>query len=62
MEEQKRKTRTSSSVKNRYNQKHYKVFRASLKPDLYEKIEDYKKEHQLSNPQFLAKAIENLSK
>lgn len=58
--EEKRKTHTSSAVKNRYNQKHYKVFRASVKPELYGEIEEYKKENNLSNPQFLAKAIEKL--
>ena len=58
----KRKTHTSSAVKNRYNQKHYKVFRASVKPELYEQIEDYKNKNGLSNPQFLAKAIEALQK
>lgn len=60
--EEKRKTRTSSAVKNRYNQKHYKVFRASVKPELYEKIEDYKNKNNLSNPKFLEKAIESLTK
>ncbi len=59
--ESKRKTYTSSAVKNRYNQKNYRVFRASLKPELYNKIEEYKKEYNLSNPQFLAKAIEQLT-
>ena len=58
--EEKRKTHTSSAVKNRYNQKHYKVFRASIKPDLYEKIENYKNENNLSNPKLLEKAIELL--
>ena len=58
----KRKTHTSSAVKNRYNQKHYKVFRASVKPELYEQIEDYKNKNGLSNSQFLAKAIEALQK
>lgn len=60
--EEKRKTRTSSAVKNRYNQKHYKVFRASIKPDLYQEIEELKAEHNLSNPKFLAKAVEVLKK
>lgn len=59
--EEKRKTHTSAAVKNRYNQKHYKVFRASIKPDLYEKIEEYKNKYDLSNPQFLAKALEALA-
>ncbi len=58
--EEKRKTRTSSAVKNRYNQKHYKVFRASLKPELYNEIEEYKKNMSLSNPQFLQMAINAL--
>lgn len=58
--DEKRKTHTSSAVKNRYNQKHYKVFRASIKPDVYEKIESYKKAENLSNPQFLARALKAL--
>lgn len=58
----KRKTHTISAVKNLYNQKHYKVFRASVKPELYEQIEDYKNKNGLSNSQFLAKAIEALQK
>lgn len=60
--EEKRKTHTSSAVKNRYNQKHYKVFRASIKHELYERIEDYKQKNNMSNPQFLEKAIELLTK
>ena len=57
-----KKPRTSAAVKNRYNQKHYKVFRASVKPLLYERIEAYKDMHNLSNPQFLEKALEALEK
>lgn len=60
--EQKRKTVTSSAVKNRYNQKHYKVFRASVKHELFDEIERYKKENNLSNPQFLANAMDLLRK
>lgn len=60
--EEKRKTRTSSAVKNRYNQKNYKVFRASVKPELYERIEGFKKKNNLSNPKFLLKAMEKLEK
>lgn len=58
--EEKRKTHTSSAVKNRYNQKHYKVFRASLKHDLYDEVEQYKEKHDLSNPQFIRKALDAL--
>lgn len=60
--EEKRKTHTSSAVKNRYNKTHYKVFRASLKPGLYEEIERFKTENSLTNPQFMALAIEALKK
>ena len=58
--EEKRKTKTSSAVKNKYNQKHYKVFRASLKHDIYDEVEEYKRNHNLSNPQFIQKALEAL--
>ena len=37
----KRKTRTSSAVKNRYNAKAYRKFQAAIKPDLSQRIEDY---------------------
>ncbi len=60
--EEKSKPRTSAAVKNRYNQKHYKVFRASVKPELYERIEKYKTTNNLSNPKFLEMAIELLTK
>lgn len=55
-----RKSKTSAAVKNRYNKKHYKVFRASLKHELFERVENYKKLHSLSNPQFIQKAIDVL--
>lgn len=56
----KRKTHTSSSVKNRYNAKAYKRFNAAIKPDLYERIDEYIKTEGISRPEFLLRAIENL--
>ena len=56
----KRKTHTSSAVKNRYNAKNYKNFRAAIKPDLYERIDEYIKQEGISRPEFLLRAIENL--
>ena len=58
----KRKTRTSSAVKNRYNAKTYKNYRAAIKPDLFERIEKYSKQENLSRPEFLQRAIETLDK
>ena len=56
----KRKTKTSSAVKNRYNAKHYEVWRASLKPQLYEEIQEHQEREGLSRPQFLERAMEAL--
>ena len=56
----KRKAHTSSAVKNRYNAKNYKNFRAAIKPDLYERIDEYIKTEGISRPEFLLRAIENL--
>ena len=56
----KRKTHTSSAVKNRYNAKAYKRFNAAIKPDLYEQIDEYLKQEGISRPEFLLRAIENL--
>ena len=56
----KRKTHTSSAVKNRYNAKAYKNFRAAIKPELYELLEDYLKQEGISRPEFLLRAIEKM--
>lgn len=56
----KRKTHTSSAVKNRYNAKAYRRFQAAIKPDLSKRIEDYISEAGISRPEFLARAIEAL--
>ena len=56
----KRKTHTSSAVKNRYNAKKYKNFRAAIKPDLYGRIDEYLKQEGISRPEFLLRAIENM--
>ena len=56
----KRKTHTSSAVKNRYNEKNYKNFRAAIKPELYGRIDEYIKQEGISRPEFLLRAIENL--
>ena len=56
----KRKTHTSSAVKRRYNEKNYKNFRAAIKPELYDRIDEYLKQEGISRPEFLLRAIENL--
>lgn len=56
----KRKTHTSTAVKNRYNAKTYRKFQAAIKPDLSQRIEDYTAKEGISKPEFLQRAIEAL--
>ena len=58
----KRKTRTSTEVKNRYNAKAYKKFQAAIKPPLMERIEGYNERENISKSQFLERAIDALDK
>lgn len=51
---------TSSEVKNRYNKKAYKQFNTQIKPELFEDIEIYRTENNLSRSEFLKLALENL--
>ena len=53
---------TSSAVKDRYNKKNYKQFNVKIKPELYEKLENFCKEKELSRSEFLTLAIDTLSK
>lgn len=58
----KKKTRTSSAVKNRYNAKTYKKFQANVKPDIAERIEAYLRKEKINKVQFLSRAINMLDK
>lgn len=58
----KRKTRTSTAVKNRYNAKAYRKFQASIKPELSQQIENYITTHGISKPDFLKRAMDALDK
>lgn len=58
----KRKTKTSSAVKNRYNAKAYRKFQAAIKPELSQRIEDYTTKEGISKPEFLERAINALDK
>lgn len=51
---------TSTASKNKYNKKTYENFNVRLKPELFNKIDNYCKENGLSRSQFLEKAIETL--
>lgn len=62
MEVQKKKPRTSSAVKNRYNAKAYKKFQTHAKPELYQRIERYIETSGISKSQFLQLAIDALDK
>ena len=52
---------TSTQVKARYNKKAYKQFNVQIKPELFERIDDYCKSNNLSISEFLLKAIEKLA-
>ena len=58
----KRKTKTSSAVKNRYNAKAYRKYQAAIKPELSQRIEDYTTKEGISKPEFLERAINALDK
>ena len=61
-EKPKRKTRTSTAVKRRYNEKHYKKFQADIKTELHERITAYTAKEGISKPEFLERAINVLDK
>ena len=52
---------TSTQVKARYNKKAYKQFNVQIKPELFNRIDDYCKLNNLSRSEFLLKAIEKLA-
>lgn len=54
----KRRTRTSTAVKRRYNEKHYKRFAADVKIELYARLEAYRKDEGISRAEFLQDAID----
>lgn len=56
----KRKTRTSTAVKRKYNEKHYKKFQADIKNDLHDRITAYTEKEQISKAVFLQRAIDKL--
>ncbi len=58
--EERRKTHTSSTVKRRYNQKAYKSLTVQLKPDLAERIREYKESEGISMSELLARAMDAL--
>lgn len=56
----KRKTHTSTAVKQRYNEKTYKKITVQVKPELAERIALYRDKEGISMSQFLQRAIELL--
>ena len=61
-EQQKKKPRTSSAVKRRYNAKHYKTFTAEIKLELFDRVEGYREKEAISRAEFLQRALEKLEK
>lgn len=58
--ENSRKTHTSSAVKNRYNKKAYRQIAAQVKPELAERIREYKEREGISMSELLARAMDAL--
>lgn len=56
-EKKKRKTHTSSAVKRRYNEKTYKIVRASLRKELVIEWEENIKKDNLTKAEFIRRAI-----
>ena len=56
----KRKTHTSTAVKQRYNEKTYKKITVQVKPELAERTALYRDKEGISMSQFLQRAIELL--
>ena len=58
---EKRKTKTSTAVKYRYNSKHYKQFNVQIKPEVFDAIDTFCKAKGISRSQFPEIAVKNLS-
>ena len=56
----KRKTHTSSEVKRRYNEKHYKRFLADIKIEFFDELTEFIESEGISRSEFLARAFEAL--
>lgn len=52
---------TSTASKNKYNKKAYENFNVRIKPELFNRIDRYCKENNISRSQFLLTAINILS-
>lgn len=59
--EEKRKTHTSTAVKRRYNKKAYKSITVQVKPELAERIQEYKSKENISMSELLTRAMDVLS-
>lgn len=59
-ENKKQKPRTSSKVKQRYNEKHYKQVAAQVKPELAERLSSYREKEGISMAQFIERALDHL--
>lgn len=58
--EESRKTHTSSAVKRRYNQKAYKSITVQVKPELADRIREYKEREGISMSELLVRAMDLL--
>ena len=60
MTDTKRKTTTSTAVKQRYINKTYTEFRARLRNEYYDEVDAFIRSHGWSKADFVKKAYENL--
>ena len=59
---EKRKTTTSTTAKQLWNEKHYKQFNVMVKPELFDRITEYTKRENISRREFLERALDSLNK
>lgn len=52
---------TSTASKYKYNKKAYKAFNVQIKPEIFDRIDQYCKKNNISRSQFLLNAINTLS-
>ena len=59
---ERKKSKTSTTSKQLWNEKHYKQFNCQIKPELFDRITEYTKREDISRREFLERALNRLNK
>ena len=59
---ERKKSKTSTTSKQLWNEKHYRQFNVMVKPELFDRITEYTKRENISRREFLERALDSLSK